>query len=489
MIKHIYICLMIVTGFIFISATVTAQEFPIAAGRDSTFCGGAAFDGINYLVTLQGDTVNPNSITAQLVSASGSLVGSRISLGMSGGSPLAAFDGSNYLMAWYDNSNTVYGQFINTFGNLVGSHFVIANNATFGNGGWRLAFGDSAYMVVLTRDTILYGQLVGKSGNLIGAAAQISANSAGDNAIAFDGTNFLVAWCDNSSNNRDALGRPKDIYGQFISKSGVLIGSNFLIDDGPYASDNPVTIAFDGSRYMVCFHDQAKLVSHKWNLFARFVTPSGTVAEKVTIRDSTYNPIFPAIAFDGTSYLITWTENVLSLDSAQSKGMFFNTSGIPIDTAFTLFGTLGSKIPLFAGPIFGGGEYLVVTTRVILNISPDGHIDFTNGDVYGKIIQTTTTGIKENQVNQIPKEFSLSQNYPNPFNPATTISFNLPIKSFVTLKMFDIMGREVATIVSEELSAGSYSRSWNAANISSGIYFYRIQTGSFTETKKLILLR
>jgi hypothetical protein len=89
----------------------------------------------------------------------------------------------------------------------------------------------------------------------------------------------------------------------------------------------------------------------------------------------------------------------------------------------------------------------------------------------------------------LPKTFELYQNYPNPFNPSTTISFLLPSKSFVSLKIFDLLGRKVATIVSEEMLAGSYSQQWNAANLSSGIYFYRLQAGSFTETKKLILLK
>lgn len=89
----------------------------------------------------------------------------------------------------------------------------------------------------------------------------------------------------------------------------------------------------------------------------------------------------------------------------------------------------------------------------------------------------------------LPMHFSLDQNYPNPFNPATIISFSLPSKSFVSLKVFDIIGKEVATIVSEEMSAGNHSRQWNAANISSGIYFCQMQAGSFVETKKLVLLK
>jgi hypothetical protein len=74
-------------------------------------------------------------------------------------------------------------------------------------------------------------------------------------------------------------------------------------------------------------------------------------------------------------------------------------------------------------------------------------------------------------------------------NPSTTISFSLPSQSFVSLKIYDVLGREVATIVSEELPAGTYSRQWNAGKMSSGVYFYRLQAGSFTQTKRLVLLK
>ena len=97
--------------------------------------------------------------------------------------------------------------------------------------------------------------------------------------------------------------------------------------------------------------------------------------------------------------------------------------------------------------------------------------------------------VKVDREISIPLTFTLKQNFPNPFNPSTNISFSIPSKSFVSLKIFDLLGREVATIVSEEISAGYYTREWNATNMPSGIYFYRIQAGSFTGTKKLILLK
>jgi len=102
------------------------------------------------------------------------------------------------------------------------------------------------------------------------------------------------------------------------------------------------------------------------------------------------------------------------------------------------------------------------------------------------------------QVNNRAINYSLSQNYPNPFNPSTNITFHLLTKAFVSLKVFDVLGREVAVLMNEELSAGIYTRQWNASNMPSGVYFYRLsiltedqdgQAGSYSETKKLVLLR
>lgn len=99
-----------------------------------------------------------------------------------------------------------------------------------------------------------------------------------------------------------------------------------------------------------------------------------------------------------------------------------------------------------------------------------------------------TTGV-EQQENSHPAALTLHQNYPNPFNPTTTISYLLPAQSHVTLKVFDILGREVATLVNEHLEAGSYETTFDASGLASGIYFYRLGAGKFIESKKLVLLR
>jgi hypothetical protein len=100
---------------------------------------------------------------------------------------------------------------------------------------------------------------------------------------------------------------------------------------------------------------------------------------------------------------------------------------------------------------------------------------------------SAVTSVNKNETTA-PNNFSLSQNYPNPFNPSTTIRFSIPKAEKVSLKVFDVLGREAATLVNEIKNAGSYQVLFNA-KISSGIYFYRLQTESFTETKRMILLK
>jgi len=92
-------------------------------------------------------------------------------------------------------------------------------------------------------------------------------------------------------------------------------------------------------------------------------------------------------------------------------------------------------------------------------------------------------------INMADFSFNLSQNYPNPFNPSTTISFSIPSNEKVSLKIYDVLGKEVATIINENMEAGNYKKEWNAGSFSSGVYFYKLQAGNFVETKKMCLIK
>ncbi len=122
--------------------------------------------------------------------------------------------------------------------------------------------------------------------------------------------------------------------------------------------------------------------------------------------------------------------------------------------------------------------------QVLVDNGNDGTID----DTLSLVNQVT--GIIDDQGSLLtPNSFNLAQNYPNPFNPSTKISWQSPVGSHQTLKVYDVLGNEVATIVDEFREAGRYEITFDASNLSSGIYFYRLQAGSFVETKKMIFLK
>lgn len=111
-----------------------------------------------------------------------------------------------------------------------------------------------------------------------------------------------------------------------------------------------------------------------------------------------------------------------------------------------------------------------------------------NGLISKRTLAPPPTGV--NQINtEIPNEFSLSQNYPNPFNPATIINFNIPNSGLIKLSVYDILGREVQQLVNKELLPGNYQFDWNASAYPSGVYYYKLESGSYSETKKMVLIK
>jgi len=104
--------------------------------------------------------------------------------------------------------------------------------------------------------------------------------------------------------------------------------------------------------------------------------------------------------------------------------------------------------------------------------------------IHDLIVSATPTS-----ASTIPSEYTLYQNYPNPFNSSTTIRFDIKEASHVSLKVFDLLGREVDILVNNNFSAGTYTVSWETSRVASGIYFYSIKSGDFAATKKLLLLK
>jgi len=111
-------------------------------------------------------------------------------------------------------------------------------------------------------------------------------------------------------------------------------------------------------------------------------------------------------------------------------------------------------------------------------------------DTFGIMgLKDFVTDVKDNTPSTTPTSYTLGQNYPNPFNPSTKISYSIPVEGFVNLDVYNSIGQKVASLVNENKTAGSYEVNFDAAKLSSGIYFYKISSGNFTETKKMILMK
>jgi hypothetical protein len=181
------------------------------------------------------------------------------------------------------------------------------------------------------------------------------------------------------------------------------------------------------------------------------------------------------------------------------------TSWSPASTPFSGFSQIAeSGTNLFAGTGSGvflsadnGASWTEVNTGFpntkVNSLAINGSNLFagtSSSGVWRRPLSEMITSVEEPLADRrLPENFSLNQNYPNPFNPTTTIAFHLPSSSFVTLKVFNSAGREVASLFDRQLPAGNHRTEWNASGVPSGIYYYRIQAETYSETKKLVLMR
>ena len=224
-----------------------------------------------------------------------------------------------------------------------------------------------------------------------------------------------------------------------------------------------------------------------------------TSLNNVTVTSLTANnsKIFAGTQGNGVYYSsdngLSWTHS--SLNSGEVLSMAVSGNGV--------FAGLSSPMNFYVSN--DNGENWVLKNEGLGNVNVDavciinGYIfaGTTNSGVYRRPLGELT-GI-EQILNEIPSQFSLSQNYPNPFNPSTTINFAIPLLRgvsgeagrgvFTSIKVYDILGNEITTLDNQQLTPGTYSVNWDASNFPSGVYFYRLSAGEFTETNKMILLK
>jgi hypothetical protein len=329
-------------------------------------------------------------MVAQLVSPSGTLVGSLITTGHFGGVPIVGFDGANYLMIWQDCDwpcdDDLFGMFVTPAGSNVAPPFNISGVIQEIGG---LATDGSSYLVVYFKevnptngDSKVYGRLV-STGGTVGGEITISTGFGdfGVNNVAFDGTNYLVVWVDDNNDT--------EVRGRFVGSTGTL-GTEFSINASSFHSDNVASVIFDGTNYLVVWEDQVGgFPDGEWDLFAQRLDTSGTaVGGVIPVTTAPGSQQMPFVAFDGSSFLVTWSDmrNDLDGDSIcdggegtcqDIRGQFLSQSGSLLGSEFMINEDPGNQ---FVSPVaFGASKYLIVWTS-------GDEMDGAVGDVFGATI-------------------------------------------------------------------------------------------------------
>jgi photosystem II stability/assembly factor-like uncharacterized protein len=277
----------------------------------------------------------------------------------------------------------------------------------------------------------------------------------------------------------NTIGTTAEIIGmEALSQSGALIVYNTVVITGTGANPYGISaLLFDGTTSGTTIRNNILVNTYQETNANSLVFE---IVRGSPAFSSDYNDVYAgpfansAVAQTGSGTfkaLNDWQTTGSDQHSVSMSPMFF-TQTLHIDTTNATTNALEGKGTPIAGILYDFEGGLRNAT------SPD-----IGADEFDKVTGITKDG------SRVPDIFALLQNYPNPFNPATVISYQLPVNSYVTLKIFDLLGREVATLVNERKDAGMYSVRWNASGFATGMYLVRIQAGSFIDTKKVLLMK
>ena len=446
------------------------------------------------------------NIYAQRVNADGQVLWATNGVAVKAGSAYTtqmASDGAGgAIIAWRDDrismdASDVYAQRVDSSGNIVwtpSTGVAIATAASVQYPSCMVSDDSAGAIIIWTHlradaTTNLFAQRINAAGTKRWAAAGVTiANLATSSAVPKaqpDKQNgVFVIWNDSRgpSSNRK-------IYGQHLDKSGV----NQWIANGErltseiqdlYGSANFIV---DGSNGLI-FSYSLSVSYYDQTIFAQRVGNNGTVLWDplgLPICPLQWSRSAPEMINDANGGAIMAWHDDRNYETANyhydiyaqrvdtAGNVLWATNGVPVSTA-----TNGQTFPKIL-PIDGGGAILTWT-------------DYRGGanyDIYAQRLNANGTITDVRTSASMPDKFELSQNYPNPFNPSTTIQFDIPKASFVTLKVYDVLGQEVATLVDEKREAGRFEVQLDASSLSSGVYFYQFQANDYSLTKKFVVMK
>jgi hypothetical protein len=452
----------------------------------------------------------------------------------------------NFVIVWYDFRNDnfdIYYQRYNDAGTALGVNTKVNDDTDGASQEHPSISMDAAGNFVIVWDDYrnnnydIYFQRYTSTGGALGVNTKVNDDAGSakqwDPSISMDAAgNFVVVWIDERNVNRD-------IYYQRYTSTGGALGVNTKVNDDAGDADQiaPSILIDVAGNFVIVWHD---FRNANWDIYyQRYTSTGGALGVNTKVNDDsgTEFQLYPTISMDVTgNFVIVWQDyRNINYDIYFQR---FTSTGAPLganikvnDGADSLYQVVpsismdgvgnfvivwtdyryGQNNPDIIGQRYfsngnpNGGNYRIVadgpyngeTTPVVF--ADNSNIIFSwqddrrlkGWDIYAKIVDWNwsgvTTLIDEENIN--PIDFILYQNYPNPFNPNTKIRYQLPQESKVIIKLYDILGAEVMTLINEKKEPGVYEVNFSTQQLPSGTYIYRIVANEFIETKKMVLLR
>lgn len=456
----------------------------------------------NFVITWYDDRKGDYTydIYAQRFSNDGTTLGTNFKVNDNQGianqtSPSISIDNiGNFVITWVDTrnewQNDIYAQRFSNDGTTIGANFKV--NDDQGNANQTspsISIDGSSNFVITWEDSRnegpgIYAQRYSSTGTALGTNFRI--NDGTDDPGWFgkchpsisldDSGNFVITWTMVS-------GFTGDIYAQRYSSNGNKLGTNFKVnDDLGNADQRYPSISTDSSgNFVITWVDASGIA----DLFAqRYSSDGNKLGTNFQVNErhiSVDNDWYPSISTDSNgNFVITWGNGGLEADIYAQR---YSSDGIAVDTNFRITNT-SNKSQL--------SPDVSLWNNRIYNTWIDNRAGGTGGhDIWANVLDwENPISVEDKKLYQLPTEFILSQNYPNPFNASTNISYSIPKSDYVILKIYDLIGREIKSAVNEFQKAGNYVVNIEASQLSSGIYFYRMQVGNdFIEIKKMMFLK
>jgi hypothetical protein len=398
----------------------------------------------------------------------------------------------DFVIVWDDNRNDdldIFFQRYTSAGTTLGTNTKI-NNTVIGTDQYAPLIamdevGDFVIVWLIKYQTFtydIYFQRYTSNGLPLGVNTKVNeqAGLASYTSFSIDASgNFVVVWSDSRNGNLD-------IYFQRYASDGTPLGINTKVNDdtGNNFQSQP-SIAMDAvGDFVIVWYDYRNA---KEDIYFQRYTSNGTPLGVNTKVNDDIRIAFrrvPSISINAAGdFIIVWQESNYVQGTHYIFAQKYFPSGNPDGSNYRIVSNApnhGTELPK------------VITNNSDILFSWQDNRGSQGWDIYAKVVDWNWNGVTDisDELNSNPTEFSLSQNYPNPFNPSTKISWQVPFGSHQTIKLFDVLGREIETIVEGYYDAGNHSTLYIVnSTLPSGVYFYQLKAGDFVQTKKMMYLK